>query len=940
MKFLSKSLLAASLYLAAISGPWTWQCSGLNDGSDASCQSIFGQDSDVKVDEIFYDSISSGYNALSDGGALKLRSTSFASPLIFNRPIRSTLEGGYDSAFSSTIGMSTIHGSIRITDGTVNLERITITDASLIPGGNGAITTANATSSAISVLTSTASSIRPRGDLKYLVYYSDTHTLTSVADMETYGTPAGDFGPAVSGRITGKIGNALFFSGIDYVDAGNGSSVNFGTESFTLEAWINPSTWNDSAGIIGKGAESANAPGYSLRLCKNASGNFIQLVLSNGVQQVATAQNGYVENQWYHVVGVADRTNNVLQLYVDGKLVSSTPLTGFTGSTDSPTNLSIGRQSRFFNGIIDEAAVYSRALSEAEIAERYQTRTGRSVAAVTALAAGWRFDEASGATTADVSNTGNSGVLHFSSDMAAFNVSGLAPGTSYSVNIVVMDEFGKSAYAPATVMTPPQFIPIDFSGNLIPNGMLHPTVGDFNNDGLTEPLGTYNDGNGNLIPLSLTSMGLSKLIAPGRIHRTCATADFDGDMLPDLVCNVFSMHEPYTGSDETCQMMAASTPYAPNSVAMLFFNNGNGTFTENPQITDLNISGVHGETILVADFNNDSCMDIFLPHATACSPNEQNYLLINNCQGNFTEAADEAGVAMRNTVLDYRGEGAQALDFNGDGWIDIYVGSHLYINNAMMDGKVSFTDQRTALGLPLAFDEGIKFTDWNNDGYLDLVIHHPTTGPALYQFDGTRFSSAPVIPPFFFSESYGLNILDMNNDGREDIIVSGGTNEADLPDPTVVWLNNGTGFERSNPTPMDAWGQDTISFADIGNTGKLDVLKREADSGGHGLAFFRNQTPVPQNSFFKIEMVGPSGERNQQGRILKIYPQNHPGIVFTRFVDSGSGYLTQSPYEVFVGTPYQESHRVEANFASGMVTFSITPGQRKRVYPDGTVVNY
>jgi len=128
---------------------------------------------------------------------------------------------------------------------------------------------------------------------------------------------------------------------------------------------------------------------------------------------------------------------------------------------------------------------------------------------------------------------------------------------------------------------------------------------------------------------------------------------------------------------------------------------------------------------------------------------------------------------MRNTPLAFRGEGAQAIDFNLDGWIDFYVGSHLFINNGVADGKLTFTDQRAALGLPLVYDEGIKFTDWNNDGYLDLVIHHPTTGPALYQFDGTTFTLADVIPRYSFSESYGMNVFDMNNDGREDIIVSG-----------------------------------------------------------------------------------------------------------------------------------------------------------------------
>jgi len=489
---------------------------------------------------------------------------------------------------------------------------------------------------------------------------------------------------------------------------------------------------------------------------------------------------------------------------------------------------------------------------------------------------------------------------------------------------------------------PLALIPISFSGDLILNPWFHPVLADLNNDGFVETLGTFNDGAGNLVAASASSMGLERLFIPGRIQRTCAAADFNGDGLPDVVCNVFSAYEPqtYIYSDPVCEMMAESTPYSLNSVAMLFFNNGLGIFSESTPFTDMKMRGFHGETIIVADFNNDGFLDIFWPQATACSPNEQNYLLINDGNGNFTEVADEAGVSMRNWSLTYRGEGAQAVDLNLDGWIDFYVGGHFFINNGVQNGKLTFTDKRAVYGLPLAVDEGMKFTDWNNDGYLDLVIHHPYTGPTLYQFNGAKFEFKNIIPSYSFSESYGLNVFDMNNDGREDIIVSGGTNVADIPDPTVVWLNNGTGFARANATAMDAWGEDTISFADINNDGKLDILKREADSGGLGLAYFKNHTPVPKNSFFKIDVRGPAGERNQQGRIVKVYPQNHPSVIFTRFVDSGSGYLTQSPYEMFIGTPYTEPHRIEVYYHGGIVKFTINPGNKKRVYPDGMIVNY
>src|SRR5262249_19936672 len=155
---------------------------------------------------------------------------------------------------------------------------------------------------------------------------------------------------------------------------------------------------------------------------------------------------------------------------------------------------------------------------------------------------------------------------------------------------------------------------------------------------------------------------------------------------------------------------------------LLFFGHGDGTFTEAPLFRNLAIRG-KGETVAVADFDNDGDVDVFISYYTFNSPQEQCYLLINDGQGHFTDIADAAGVSLRNVPLGKQPEGAQAVDFNNDGWIDLYAAGHLFINNGLTNGKPTFTDQRAALGLPDLGDEGIKFLDWNNDGALDLIIH-------------------------------------------------------------------------------------------------------------------------------------------------------------------------------------------------------------------------
>lgn len=485
-------------------------------------------------------------------------------------------------------------------------------------------------------------------------------------------------------------------------------------------------------------------------------------------------------------------------------------------------------------------------------------------------------------------------------------------------------------------------LPISFSGTSIAYDSYTPAVYDYRNaDTYIEPLGLQNDGSGNLTNVSAATLGLSSLFAVGRVNRDCRTADFNGDGLPDIVCNTYSPEEAYTTNPALtfpvstyCTDVVLS--YSANSIAMLFFNNGGGTFTEDSAFSAKAIKGF-GETIIVADFNNDGFLDLFLPYYSQCSTNEHSYLLINDGVGSFTDISVAAGVDLRNIPLLYRVEGAQALDINNDGWIDFYVGSHFFINNGVSGCtgaapcSPTFTDQRAALGLPLMFDEGLKFLDWNNDGFIDLVLHHPTTGPALYQYDGTSFAQANIIPSFTYKNSFGMNIYDLNNDGKEDIFLSGGS-----LNNTVILLNNGTGFQRANSTAMDAWGNDMLAFGDINKDGRIDVLKR----WGGNLMSFHNDTAIPDDNFLSIEVVGANDEKNQQGRIVKITPQNHTDIIFTRIMDSGSGFMAQNQYDLLVGTPYPEAHTVKIYYSTGMVQFTMNPGDRKRVHPDGTVVAY
>ena len=454
-----------------------------------------------------------------------------------------------------------------------------------------------------------------------------------------------------------------------------------------------------------------------------------------------------------------------------------------------------------------------------------------------------------------------------------------------------------------TSATPVLFAPIGRPIYPRGAGVLPPAVADFDRDGHVELLGGHNDGAGNIVANDFAASGLGSMYSPGRVNRDCRVADFNGDGIPDVVCNTYSP-------------LAQSASYA-----RLFVGLPGGGFAEQKAFAALGIHGF-GETIVAADFDNDGSVDLFLPHYSHNSPAEHSYLLRNNGTGVFTDIADAAGVALRNVPAEHRVEGAQAVDFDGDGWIDLYVAGRLFHNN----GNLTFTDITDAVGLPGAFDEGAKFLDWNNDGWLDLVLNDPTYGPSLWEFDGHLFHRRNVMPSYLNYNIFGMNVADLNGDGREDLIVDSG-----LLMTSYIALNTGLRFERNPVSMFETMIVGQISVADLDGDGRLDLVF--APGGTQIVA--RNISPLSNPQALTIEIVDAAGRSNQFGRVARIQPDTAADVTMTRVVDGGSGFLSQTPYALTVPTPYPGTHHVEVRFAATTVMFTMQPEQRIRVYADG-----
>jgi len=222
---------------------------------------------------------------------------------------------------------------------------------------------------------------------------------------------------------------------------------------------------------------------------------------------------------------------------------------------------------------------------------------------------------------------------------------------------------------------------------------------------------------------------------------------------------------------------------------VLYQNNGDGTFTDVTKKSGVyNTIPCRGLGIGVGDCDNNGYPDIYIANDT-----DRNCFYLNK-GGTFNDIAFSSGTAFNKDGIPEGGMGVDIGDYDGDGWLDIFVTNTETNTLYKSHGDGTFTDISDEAGLggvsASLVGFGTKFFDYDNDGDLDIFVADgevqefidPTTRKSIYpqrdqlyrsNGDGT-YTEVSASSGKYFSDKYvgrGTAFGDYDNDGDIDLLI-------------------------------------------------------------------------------------------------------------------------------------------------------------------------
>jgi enediyne biosynthesis protein E4 len=322
-------------------------------------------------------------------------------------------------------------------------------------------------------------------------------------------------------------------------------------------------------------------------------------------------------------------------------------------------------------------------------------------------------------------------------------------------------------------------------------------VGDYDNDGYEDLYVTayggnqlfHNNGDG-----TFTNVTGKAGVGGSGWSTSAAWIDLDGDGKLDLVVARYvqwDWDDIWCGEHREGYRSFCHPDSFPPIPMLVYHNEGHGVFTEEAASLGLGKPG-KALGLAIADYDHSGHPSLFVAND---SMNE--FLFRRRPNGQYDEVGLDAGVAVDADGRTYAGMGVDFSDYNNDGWPDLVITAlanqkyPLYRNAG--DGTFSYDSYVAGVAASTLLHSGwgVRFMDYDNDGWKDLLIaqghdldtiektfpqlHYREPPMLLRNLDGKKFIDAGSSADQVFSERWagrGMAVGDINNDGRLDAVIT------------------------------------------------------------------------------------------------------------------------------------------------------------------------
>jgi hypothetical protein len=389
---------------------------------------------------------------------------------------------------------------------------------------------------------------------------------------------------------------------------------------------------------------------------------------------------------------------------------------------------------------------------------------------------------------------------------------------------------------------------------------------------------------------TFTDVAEKARVTGGGFSAGCGFADYDRDGDLDLFVSRYVKIDlknlPEFGKGKTCEYRGIAVQCGPRGLPgegdFLFRNEGDGTFTEVGARAGVADARAHfGLGIAWFDQNADGWPDLYVANDSTPS-----YLYLNQKDGTFKETAFPMGVAVSQDGGEQGSMGVALGDYDRSGKWSLFVTNFaeeynaLYRNEGTHFGDMSFRSKTAAISLPFV-GWGTAFLDYDNDGWLDLIV---ANGHVYPQMDQARLGA---------SAGYRQRRLLYQNrgDGTFDEVA-----------------------ERYGPVLTEERVSRGLAVGDLDDDGRLDVVINDLDGAPQVL---RNEIADPGH-WLLVRLVGKGKNTNAIGAVVTV---RSGGAAQARLVQSGTSYLSQDDMRRHFGLgKHAQAETVEVRWPDGTVT--------------------